>query len=278
MSGVNPLSIIELTIDSNAALITFNNSEQGNLLNLEFVKTALDLLRSLQQRDDVRVVIFRADGSNFCLGMDLSLAESGQPTKENSRETLDLYVDLLTTIQQIPKPVISLVDGDVKAGGVGLACACDIVLASENATFELGEALFGLIPANVIPFISPLRIEPAKLRYLILTARKLSAQEAFHYNLVDEVFSEDQKEQKTKAVLKNLFRVSPQAVGETKTFISALFENHLQQAIPMAKNKLLELITTPNVQQAISAFRQGSTPVWFNKFKPQNPLWPRGDS
>lgn len=278
MSGVDSFHPADLSYDSGAALITFKNSSGGNLLNHQFIKILLKHLNSQQQRDDVRVIVLRANGANFCLGMDLSLAEAGKSEKDEIKDSLDLYVDLLTAIQTIAKPVIALVDGDVKAGGVGLACACDIVLASENATFELGEALFGLIPANVIPFISPRRISAAKLRYLILTARKLSAHEAFHYNLVDEVFDQDEKEKKTRSVLKNLFRVSPQAVAEAKAFMGTLFGSFQAQAIPMSKNKLLELISRPDVQQAILAFRQGSTPAWFDKFRPGNPLWWREQS
>jgi enoyl-CoA hydratase/carnithine racemase len=274
MSGVDPLSSVDLKIDSNLALLTLTDSRGGNLINGGFIDTLLHHLRSLQQQKEIRAIVLRSDGSNFCLGMDLALVQSGRDIGQDQEKIIDLYVELLATIQQIPKPVLSLVNGDVRAGGVGLACACDIVLASNQATFQLGEALFGLIPANVIPFISPRRIGPAKLRYLVLTARKLSALEAYQYALVDEVLADDTREKKTKEILKNLFRASPRAVAEIKTFMGEMFDGYQNEAVPLAKRKLLELIARPDVQQAISAFQQSSTPAWFTKYKSNTPLWP----
>ncbi|MCK5219600.1 enoyl-CoA hydratase/isomerase family protein, partial [bacterium] len=167
--------------------------------------------------------------------------------------------------------------GAVKAGGVGLVGACDIVLATEKASFEMSEVILGLIPANVLPFVYSLRLPPQKLRYLILTAKKVMADEAQRLNLIDELVLETELPQAVKAVIKKIFRSSPAALAETKRFTQKLFGKKTEQATLLAREKLLEMIKNPEVIKAIRAFNDGDMPTWFGKYKPEKPLVIQGE-
>lgn len=272
MNGVKKLCLIEQYNDSHAAIITLNNSKEGNILNIGSLEELLKALTSAMEDTEVRVIILRSNEDTFCLGMDLKMLQSIKKNKEIAEKSISLYIQLLSLIYTGPKPVICLINGDVKAGGIGLVGACDIVLASRKASFEFSEVFFGLIPANALPFVYSLRLPPQKIRYLILTAKKISAEEAHQLNLVDEVYSEEEIEKGLKSIVKNLFRASPDAIAETKQFTRALFGEKTDKATNMAKEKLLELISNPEVIEAITAFNEGNTPKWFDKFKPEKSL------
>jgi enoyl-CoA hydratase/carnithine racemase len=266
------LAFIESYIDSGLTVITLADSEGGNRLNMDSLSELSHAINAALMNDEVRVILIRSNGANFCLGMDLVFLTDAEGDRSIGEYAVGLYVDLLLKIYESPKPVIALVDGEVKAGGIGLVAACDIVIASENSSFSLTEVLFGLIPANVLPFIFGLRLTPQRARYLIMTAKRVSADEAKIIGLVDEVFSEDDLEKETRAIIKNLFRANPSAISLTKHFTMSIMFKELNESTNMAKEKLLELVGKPEIINAVKAFNEGSTPEWFAKFKPQKSI------
>jgi enoyl-CoA hydratase/carnithine racemase len=171
-----------------------------------------------------------------------------------------------------PLPVVCLVQGEVKAGGVGLACACDIVVATEAASFELGEVLFGLIPANVLPYLL-LRLPPQKARCLVLGSTRVAAAEALRLNLVDELLpSSALAERRLREIFGRLLRSSPRALSQAKDFTAALIGKTPGQAAALARRRLLRLLRDPQALQGVKAFRDGDLPPWFSRFKPAGAL------
>jgi enoyl-CoA hydratase/carnithine racemase len=269
--------LLEYTVDSQVALITLTNRSAGNVLNrssLESLQSAIDQAVADKQ---VRVIVLRAQGDPFCLGMDLAMVQQVHQNEAETRKIIALYVSVLTSISVSPKPVVCILQGAVKAGGVGLVAACDIVLASEQASMELSEVLLGLIPANVAPFICGVRLSLQKLKYLILTAKKLTAFEAHRLNLVDEVYPVNQLAVGAKAIVKNMLRSSPNALTETKDFLRKINDEPQEQRLTRAQDKLLEMIKTPEVIQAIQAFNEGMTPGWFAKYHSEKLLVLEGE-
>ncbi len=260
--------------DSQAAVITLNKSEEGNRLDLETLEHLSSTFNKSSLDNNVRVILLRSNGNTFCTGMDLVQLQNLKAGMDRAEKALSLYVDLLSAIYNSPKPVICLVNGDVKAGGVGLMSACDIIIASNDSNFELSEVLFGLIPANVLPYLFSLRITPQKARYLILSSKRISAAEAHRLNLVDEIFPRHELEKAVRTVIKRLFRSSPGALAETKAFTKMLLGKELDTARELAKEKLLELIKRPEVIHAVTAFNEGSVPDWFGRYRPQKEIVP----
>ena len=261
------MSTIDCTIDAQVAVITLSDSLQGNRLNLPMLESLSSALSQSTADAQVRVIVLRSSGEAFCLGMDL--LELQRRGGQGLERALSLYVDLLAAIYNSRKPVICLVNGPVKAGGVGLMAACDIVLATERASVELSEVLFGMIPANVLPYLLGLRLHAQKARYLILSSKCLNAREALQLNLIDELFPDDSFEKSVRHVIKRLFRSSPGALAEAKAFTRDLQGRDLQDACAMARKKLLELVQNPEVLAGVSAFNEGALPEWFGKYRPE---------
>lgn len=265
--------------DSGLALITLNDSAHGNTLTSLRLATLAKALTNAVEDNSVRVILLRSDGPAFCTGMSLLDVPSGQATQRDPREietNISSYCDCLLKIYAAPKPVVCCVTGDAKAGGVGLAGACDVVIASPGATFQLSEIFLGLIPANVMPFIFSLRLTPQTVRYLVLTGKKLSAQDAFRIQLVNEVFPAETLERDLRAIMQGLFRASPRAIARAKQFTGMLVGEKMAPSIELAKKSFLEMMRDPEITGAIGDFNNGLTPPWFSRFSPKTSLLCKG--
>jgi enoyl-CoA hydratase/carnithine racemase len=269
------LSLVEQQLDAGVALITLKDAEHGNLLDPQSVEELASAFERSVRDPQARAVLLRSEGAAFCLGMDLGrlAAQEGRGGRAEAKRAVGRYADLLAAMFRAPLPVACLVQGEVKAGGVGLACACDIVVATEAASFELGEVLFGLIPANVLPYLLALRVPPQKARYLVLSSMRITAAEALRLNLVDELLPSAQAaERRLREIFGRLLRSSPRALSQAKEFTAELIGRTPGQAAALARRRLLRLLRDPEALQGVKAFRDGDLPPWFSRFKPAGPL------
>jgi len=160
-------------------------------------------------------------------------------------------------IRSCGKPVVAAVDGETLGGGVGLAAACDLVVATERSTFGMPETLFGLIPAITLPLLLE-RMTPQKTRLVTMTARSYGAAEAHALGLVDEVTSADALVPTVRAHVRSLVRASPEAVVALKRLCGNLARTDLERGGEMTRT----LLQREQVGQAIREFMAGGRVPW----------------
>ncbi len=251
--------------------------QAGNRLNAERLDALRQALETALQDEEVRVIVLRAGawGKSWCLGMDLdrlgtSLGDNDQDARQDS---VIAYGELLTRISSCSKPIVAAIAGPVKAGGVGLAAACDMIVATDRTSFELSEVLFGLIPANVMPFLIGRRMSLQKARYLIMSAKLVEGQELLGCGLADEVYAPAEAESGLKKLLRNLLRAEPGALERSKVFSLKLYQASDQEKLTLAQNELLSLMKRPQLTSALQAFFEGNSPSWFAKLKTKEALF-----
>ena len=274
-------------VDSGLGILTLADGQGTNRLDGPFLQALLSALEDLIKNLEVKVILLRSAEENFCLGMNLDVlkesldrgaVEAGNAKSDNNQgaaraDGVSLYGQVLDLIAFGPKPVISLVEGPVKAGGVGIIAASDIVVAhGQKASFELSEVLFGLIPANVLPFLMNQRISPQRARYLVLSAKLLSATEAQQLGMIDEVYEEPELEKGLRNLLKTMMRAEPGALASAKRFIASNIDSDFPEFRDAAQDELLGLMTKSAVAQGLEAFSIGEMPPWFDRFKPSQNL------
>ena len=211
------------------------------------------LLTLLETDHSATLVTLEGDRDAFCEGMDFSQLVRRD---DNVAAVLDRFRALLHVLSTTPRPVIALVGGPAMGGGVGLAAAADLVIATPHATFGLPEVVFGLVPAMVFPFVAR-RVGPARARWLARGATTITAAEALRLGLVDEVV--DDLEAGLARHARRLSHLDARAVGEVKA-LATEYEQALDGYYTRATAAFTRLLTSGDAPDRIGRFLAGDTP------------------
>lgn len=242
--------------------VTFNRLSHRNSINAQFVKEINQVLDSAEQNSECKMVVFEGQGGVFCTGMDFQEAAEG--LENPNRDDWPFSPQYMATIKRftlIPKIIISKVDGQVMAGGVGLAAASDLVIATPRSQFNLSEALWGLLPAMVIPYLIR-RVGYQKAYSLTLTTLPITAQDAHKIHLVDEVSEEPDKS--IQRLWQRLGRLEGSTIGSMKQYFRKMWMIN-EQMEEIAVSEISRLISHPKVRENIHNFVKYMKFPWENK-------------
>jgi methylglutaconyl-CoA hydratase len=212
---------VRMALEGTIGRITLARPEKKNALDRTTADELAEALFTLSEAP-VNVVALDADGPDFCAGADLTALEQmlDAPRQEHIDDAKALG-HVFHTIRRMEKPVVALVRGRAFAGGAGLASACDIVLAHEDARFAYPEVTVGFIPAMVMTMLR--RSVGEKQAFdLVSTGRVLSAEEARSIGLVSRVFPAREFDTVSAAVLEQLAKQPPTAMAATKSLFYKL--------------------------------------------------------
>ena len=172
--------------------------------------------------DSVRVILLAGDGKHFSAGADLKwMQRASKESREWNLADARRFAAMLGRIDSCPKPTLARIQGAALGGGVGLACACDIALAADNASFAISEAKFGILPAVIGPYLTN-AVGKRHARRLALTMTRIRADEALALGLVHQVSSLDELDAAVNACLQELLAGGPQAQREIKALFGQL--------------------------------------------------------
>lgn len=199
--------------------ITLNRPEKRNALNDGLVNSVKQALAEADRNDDLRAIVIKGAGKDFCSGADLSslqkIAESD--VLENLADAENL-MELFALIRKIKVPVIAAVHGRALAGGCGLATACDIVLASESAIFGYPEVKIGFVPAMVMAILRR-NLSEKRAFELITKGFNFNAETAEKFGLINRVFSDTTFETDVAEFAAEYTKVSRSAVILSKKLL-----------------------------------------------------------
>jgi methylglutaconyl-CoA hydratase len=172
--------------------------------------------------DSVRVILLAGDGKHFSAGADLKwMQRASKESREWNLADARRFAAMLGRIDSCPKPTLARIQGAALGGGVGLACACDIAIAADNASFAISEAKFGILPAVIGPYLTN-AVGKRHARRLALTMTRIRADEALALGLVHQVSSLDELDAAVNACLQELLAGGPQAQREIKALFGQL--------------------------------------------------------
>jgi enoyl-CoA hydratase/carnithine racemase len=253
---------VQYEMHAGVACVILAAPHSGNAINTHLLQGVRRSIERATADESCRAIVISAQGPDFCTGLDL--AEAFGEGQHRAPELLRMFRDCLLLIATTSRPVIAVIEGNVTGGGVGLMAACDVTLAAKNATFMLPEVVLGLIPAVVSPFLLR-RLAPARVTYMTLSSRGLSAAEAHVFGLVDEV-AEDDMTATLKRQLQRIFRSSPLALAASKQYIARLGADELFEQTEIALERFLPWVEQPSVVEEIYRFLEGFSPTWFQKY------------
>ncbi|MEL6561319.1 MAG: enoyl-CoA hydratase/isomerase [Bacteroidota bacterium] len=199
--------------------IKIDRPEADNSINDLLLTELLQTVRSVEHDNEVKVIVLTGNENHFCTGMDFQ-AVSSQHGDAIFQDDPNKYYELLKLFASSAKIIISKVEGKVNAGGIGLIAASDIVLSGSRAVFSLSEALFGLVPACVMPFLIR-RLGHHKAQWMAMTTQTISAERAFELGLVDE-YSDNVNDLLRRNLLR-LNRLHPETTKTLKNYMGKLW-------------------------------------------------------
>lgn len=248
------------------ATLRLNNPEQHNAFDDQLIVELTTTLQQFDSTPQVRVVTLCASGKNFSAGADLNWMRrvSGFSPQENLQDAQAL-AKLLKTLNELSKPTIALIQGATLGGGIGLVAACDIALASKQASFCFSEVRLGLIAATISPYVLAAIGERAARRYL-LSAERFSADEALRIGLVHQVVPPEQLEVRGQEFCQQLLQNGPQALVETKHLIRDIANQPIDDELSqLTAERIADIRTSAEGREGIIAFLQKRKPDWVKK-------------
>ena len=249
---MRPLLAAEL--GSGVLAVTLDRAEKRNALNTALIEALHQALERADLDADVRVVLLRGAGKDFCAGADLEelLASADHSPAENEVSAARLGA-LFTRIRRMPKPVVAGVQGRAVAGGAGLATACDIVVAGAGAHLGYPEIQRGFVPAMVMTLLRRLAGEKAALD-LVLTGRLVGAEEARALGLVSRVVPDGALDAESRAIATELARASASAIAFTKQLFFQLDGSGFEDGIALGARVNAVARQTPDFREAVARF------------------------
>jgi len=201
------------------AEVWLNRPEVRNAFNDGVIAELTAAFRELGADPGLRAIVLAGHGKAFCAGADLSWmkAMAGYSWEQN-RADAERLAEMLWVLYSCPLPVVGRIHGDCYAGGMGLAAVCDVLVASEAATFCLSEARLGLLPATIGPYVVRAMGEQAARRYFI-TAERLSATRAAALGFVHELTPPEALDSKVAEIVAALVANGPAAVKACKQLV-----------------------------------------------------------
>lgn len=234
--------------------ITLARPAKKNALDRRAADELVEALRILGDDQAVRVVLLDADGDDFCAGADLEALERmlGMDAEAHRQDAAALG-RVYGYLRAMNKPVVAAVKGRALAGGAGLATACDIVLARDDARFGYPEVRIGFVPAMAMTMLRRLAGERAAAD-LVLTGRTIDAAEALRIGLVSRVIPADRFDAEVAAVVDGMAQSPPQAMQLTKRIFYAMDGQPFRGAIERGVDANVEARLTDEFRDGLRAF------------------------
>lgn len=253
-------------------LITIDRRERFNSLDVNTAQALRKAGLQYARDEDIRAVVIRGEGGVFCSGADLKYIRAGGERGElgylqpESREVPPGYGEIfkqilgyihstISEIRRAPKPFIAAVDGMAAAGGLGIAMACDLVLASQRATFEWAYHKSGLTGAESSTFFLPRLIGFRRSMELVLLNPRLDAGAALEMGLITAVYPVDRFEAEVLAVARRLADGPTRAYGIAKDLLNqAVGGDRLDYHLDQEAEHLARIADGPDFAEGLEAF------------------------
>jgi enoyl-CoA hydratase/carnithine racemase len=250
-------------VEAGVATVTLNRPGKRNALDQAAIRLVRHHLAEAREDPDVRVVVVTGAGEKaFCSGVDLSGSDGGGFLGDHAgREQLPrLFLDLYG----LGKPTVARVQGYALAGGFGLALACDLVVAAEDAVFGAPELDVGLWPFVItVPLVRSM--PPKKALELMLSARRVGSEEAERLGFVNRVVPASDLDEAVAELASTLARRPPLAIKMGRDSFYSVWDQSAESALRLLHSQLSLLTATEDAKEGMAAFRERRPPRWSGR-------------
>jgi methylglutaconyl-CoA hydratase len=260
-------SHLDLSTDARGVTrVALNRPATLNAFDEELIAQLADAFTALDADPAVRVVVLAAEGRVFCAGADIGWMQRAA-ANDDAANLADArrFAAMLDSLARCRKPVVARVQGAAYGGGVGLACASDIVVAGARAKFCVSEAKFGILPAVIGPYlVGAVGLRQAKR--LALTMAVVQADEALRLGLVHSVAADEALDAAVEEVVAMLLAGGPQALAEIKALFAQLADGPVTaDARELTAQTISRVRATDEAREGFAAFMDKRPPAWQHR-------------
>lgn len=248
-------------IKDKTAYLTLNRPEVFNSFNREMALLLQSELDACENNPDIRAIVITGMGKAFCAGQDLKEVTSPELNPGFKKILEEHYNPIISRIRSIEKPVIGAINGVAAGAGANIALACDVVIASENASFIQAFSKIGLIPDSAGTFFLPRLIGFQKASALMMLGDKVSAQDAEKMGMVYKVISSENFSEEVNTIANTLANMPTKALGLTKRLLNQSMTNSLEEQLDLESKLQIEAAQSEDYAEGVDAF--------VNKRKPE---------
>jgi 2-(1,2-epoxy-1,2-dihydrophenyl)acetyl-CoA isomerase len=253
------MPFISASTEGAVRVLKLDRPEKFNSFNREMALTLQAELDLAAADENIRAVLITASGKAFCAGQDLS--EAIAPDGPGIRKIVaEHYNPIIRKLRAIEKPVVCAVNGVAAGAGASLALACDIVVASKSAAFIQAFSKIGLIPDSGATFLLPRLVGFHRAAALMMTAEKVTADEALHLGLVFKVFHDEEFATEAMRFTEGLAAMPTRGLGLTKRLLNAGLDNSLDEQLDLEEQIQTEAASTEDHKEGVEAFLQKRQP------------------
>jgi len=243
--------------------ITLSREERRNAISPTMMTELLDAFREYDDDLDVLVVVLTGAGSKvFCAGADFGESLGATASFLDRYEGQRNFVELFKIIKGLKKPLIGRINGHALGGGLGLASACDIVIAAEDCRFGTPEINVGLFPYVIMATLIRFSSAPKRLLEMMLTGERLDAKEALQLGLVNYVVPRDQLDAKVDEIAGKIVKKSPAILRLGRRAFYTMRDMEYEKALEYLCSMLAINTMAEDVTEGIAAFMEKREPEW----------------
>jgi methylglutaconyl-CoA hydratase len=266
LPDVSPTSqLVDLDATREGAVtVTMNRPARKNAFDAGLISALDEAFKDLQGAEGVRVIFLRGAGGTFSAGADLDwMREAVDASEAANREDAMALATMLKRLWDLPALTVALVEGAAFGGGVGLAAACDMAIATADAKFSFSEVKLGLIPATISPYVVA-AVGPRTARGLFATGRVFGAEEALRIGLVSEVCADGKALEAARArIARDVIACAPGAVAEAKQLATDVFARDIDHGLmDETAKRIAQARVGEEGQEGVRAFLARRKPRW----------------
>lgn len=254
---------LDIERDGGIATVWMNRPDVHNAFNAQLIADLTAACQQLDADESVRVVVLAGRGKSFSAGADLNwMKAAGEASVDENLADARRLAGMLRTLSEMDTPTIARVQGAALGGGMGLASACDICVASEKAIFATSEVKFGIIPSAISPYVIRAIGERQSYRYF-QSAERISAQRAGELGLAHEVVAPEALDDKVAEIVAALLQGGPKSQAAAKALIRAVAHQPVSDAVVEdTSRRIATLRSTPEAKEGLSAFLDKRPAAW----------------
>jgi 2-(1,2-epoxy-1,2-dihydrophenyl)acetyl-CoA isomerase len=261
-AAASPFSTLRLRVVDGVATVTLDRPEQGNAIDEAMGRELEEVATRLAEDSSVRVIVLGGNGPMFTAGGDIELF-SNTPAAElpaKLRRMIDDYHLALERLTELDAPIVAAVKGAAAGGGLGMVCAADVVVASEEAVFTVGYGRLGLTSDGGNTWFLPRLVGMRRAQEMFLLNRRLTAAEALEWGIATLVVPTADVDAEAHRIAGALAAGPTRAFGGMRRLLRQSFETGLRDQLAAEKTAIVEVSATADAQEGIAAFGERRRP------------------